>query len=41
MYLIVLIFQARSRVDSKGDVELPLGGAIKVNGMTAAKPVQP
>lgn len=25
------------RVDSKGDVELPLGGAIKVNGLTAAE----
>ena len=25
------------RVDSKGAVELPLGGAIKVNGMTAAE----
>lgn len=25
------------RVDSKGNVELPLGGAIKVNGMTAAQ----
>jgi len=25
------------RVDSKGEVELPLGGAIKVNGMTAAE----
>ena len=25
------------RIDSKGDVELPLGGAIKVNGFTAAE----
>lgn len=25
------------RVDSKGDIELPLGGAIKVSGMTAAE----
>ena len=28
---------ASLRVDSKGDVELPLGGTIKVNGLTAAE----